>query len=90
MIRPANFGFNSETALSNHFQHKTTVTDVSAIVRQEFDEVLKVFSNHKIAFYVFDDQQEVLPDALFSNNWITMLPTGEVTLFPLYHQNRRG
>jgi hypothetical protein len=90
MIRPANFGFNSETALSNHFQHKTTEKDVNAIVRKEFDEVLTVFSNHKIAFHVFDDQQEILPDALFSNNWLAMLPTGEVTLFPMYHQNRRG
>ena len=89
MIRPANFGFNSETALSNHFQYKTTETDVSAIVRQEFDEVLTVFSNHKIAFHVFDDQQEILPDALFSNNWLAMLPSGEVTLFPMYHQNLR-
>jgi hypothetical protein len=90
MIRPANFGFNSETALSNHFQHKTTELDVSAIVRQEFDEVLSVFAKHKIAFHVFDDQPEILPDALFSNNWLAMLPSGEVTLFPMYHQNRRG
>ncbi len=90
MIRPANFGFNSETALSNHFQHKGNEKDLKNTVRQEFDEVLTVFSEHKIAYHIFDDQQRILPDSLFSNNWITMLPSGEVTLFPMYHQNRRG
>jgi hypothetical protein len=90
MIRPNNFGFNHETAKSNLFQRPEASESLNEQVLSEFDELVEKLQTNLIQVKVFDDQNENLPDAVFSNNWITHLPKGIVTVYPLLAKNRRN
>lgn len=89
MIKPKHFGFNSETALSNHFQNNATINNLNEVVNNTFENVLEVFEKNEINYKVFEDQEEPLPDTVFSNNWISSDPHGRVTLYPMFSENRR-
>ncbi|NOQ73556.1 MAG: amidinotransferase [Crocinitomix sp.] len=89
LIKPKHFGFNSETAHSNHFQNNTTIHDQSQAVENSFQSVLADFDANAIPYKVFEDQEEALPDVVFSNNWISSDPQGRVTLYPMFTPNRR-
>lgn len=88
LIRPKNFGFNSETASSNAFQNNK-VEEVH-LALEEFDKMVDVLKAHEVAVEVVDDTDiPVKPDAIFPNNWISMHESGEVILFPMMAENRR-
>jgi hypothetical protein len=94
MIRPAAFGFNEETAANNFFQQNIRQTD-SPAVRQsaikEFDNMVTVLKDLGIEVLVIDDTDNpVNPSAVFPNNWISTLPDGIISVFPLYAPNRRA
>lgn len=89
MIRPNNFGFNHETAKSNLFQNLITTKSVNEKVSVEFNHFVDKLIESDIRLKIFDDSIEALPDAVFSNNWITHLPSGVVTVYPLLAKNRR-
>lgn len=87
MIRPHGFGYNPETAESNHFQQKT---DVSAEAAQlEFDKMVELLEAHGVKVRVFDDLQSDLTDSVFPNNWITQIPGKCVVVFPMEARSRR-
>ncbi len=90
MIRPANFGFNSETAQSNHFQNGQLNFDSSAVAVKEFDNMVTTLRNAELAVTVFEDTQTPLkPDAIFPNNWISAHENGTIVLYPMEAENRR-
>jgi hypothetical protein len=92
MVRPANFGFNSETASSNHFQKhgQESGLAVSAIAKMEFDNMATQLRNIGIHVIVIEDTiSPQKPDAIFPNNWITTHKDGSVFLFPMLAPNRR-
>jgi hypothetical protein len=89
MIKPKHFGFNSETAHSNHFQNNSSVNDLNTVVKNTFEKVLEVFDENAIAYKIFEDQKASSPDAVFANNWISSDPQGRVTLYPMFTKNRR-
>ncbi|WP_027420698.1 citrulline utilization hydrolase CtlX [Crocinitomix catalasitica] len=92
MVRPENFGFNSETAFSNAFQFSV---DLDAIqiknkVLQEFDRAVRLLRDCEIDVTVINDTKTpVKPDAIFPNNWISMHENGQITLYPMSAMNRR-
>ncbi|MBS1731473.1 MAG: amidinotransferase [Bacteroidetes bacterium] len=93
MIRPAAFGYNTETAGSNAFQQiqpgmlKQQVLE-NAI--REFDDFVAQLQSQQIEVTVFPDSKEpVKPDAIFPNNWLVTMPGGEVYIFPMQAENRR-
>lgn len=92
MIRPASFGFNSETELSNSFQSKTS-TDYNVVKQkaiQEFDNAVDKLRSKNINVIVIDDTENpVKPDAVFPNNWVGFHPDGNVWLYPMLAPNRR-
>lgn len=92
LVQPDHFGFNPETANSNHFQNKVNLSsvEVKRKVKHEFDGVLAAFDTHEIAYKTFEVGEEVLPDAVFPNNWIAVLPNRTLGLFPMYTPNRRA
>ncbi len=74
MVRPAAFGFNEETAVSNYFQSSEGKDDkdISSNALNEFDEVVKKLRDHGIDVLVIEDDSQVYtPDAIFPNNWIS-------------------
>ena len=82
MIRPAAFGFNEETAESNFFQSKISLSkeELQQNAIEEFDETVQLLKKHDIDVIIFDDTKDpAKPDAIFPNNWISTSPDGSVT-----------
>ncbi len=74
MVRPARFGYNEETAASNHFQSADGKddADVHNKALAEFEEVVKTLRENNIDVLVIDDTESPhTPDAIFPNNWIS-------------------
>ncbi|MCJ8211194.1 arginine deiminase-related protein [Mucilaginibacter sp. RS28] len=92
MIRPANFGYNEQTAESNAFQQQShaTTSDVQANALKEFDNYATVLRNNNVDVVVIDDTAEPRkPDAIFPNNWVSFHESGNVYLYPMQAENRR-
>ncbi len=93
MIRPANFGFNNQTAINNAFQSKETITDPSfirAAAIDEFDNMVSLLKAKGVQVYVIEDTEiPVKPDAIFPNNWISFHENGVVITYPMFAPNRR-
>lgn len=93
MVRPANFGFNEETASNNAFQtNDTSLTsgEIQALAVKEFDALVATLTDHGIEVTVFEDSSDpVKPDAVFPNNWITSHPSGVLITYPMYAPIRR-
>ena len=90
MVRPANFGFNIETAASNKFQSTTEVNHPQAKALLEFDAMVHALSQENIDVRIFQDTENpVKPDAVFPNNWISFHPDGKSVLYPMEAKNRR-
>lgn len=92
LIKPANFGYNSETAKSNAFQKKV-VEDSEMIARNvihEFDQMAKKLTEKGINVMVIEDSKyPIKPDAIFPNNWGSFHSDGNVILYPMLAKNRR-
>ena len=93
MIRPANFGFNDQTAANNAFQSTEDISDVEAlkqIAKDEFDQMVEVLRSKGISVLVIEDTGlPVKPDAVFPNNWISFHENGTLITYPMFAPNRR-
>lgn len=92
MVRPAAFGFNTETAANNYFQSNPGIgeDEIQKKALEEFDGMVQTLGSHGIHVLVIEDNKEpVKPDAIFPNNWLSTSPDGTVTVFPMYAPNRR-
>jgi hypothetical protein len=93
MVRPAAFGFNTETATNNYFQTipGTSKEELQQTALAEFDNMVQTLRNHSIHVIVIEDTKEpAKPDAVFPNNWLSTTPDGLVIVFPMYASNRRA
>ena len=77
MVRPANFGYNPETADNNVFQQNNlsrSIEEIAELAMQEFDELVKRMEAVDINVVVIEDTaQPKKTDAVFPNNWFTTL-----------------
>ncbi|MFT5168397.1 MAG: hypothetical protein ACI8P3_003640 [Saprospiraceae bacterium] len=93
MVRPANFGFNEQTAESNTFQKKDPSLSADLIklnALKEFDAFVAVLTDNGIKVHVLEDTANpVKPDAIFPNNWVTFHQNGAVITYPMYAPARR-
>jgi hypothetical protein len=90
MMRPAAFGFNSQTAGSNSFQQAAPEADVQAQVLAEFDAAVAAIKAAGIQVQVLHDQAEPpKPDAIFLNNWFSTHADGRLLLYPMLAPNRQ-
>ncbi len=92
MIRPASFGFNSETSASNVFQGSVSMDEHQVQVKavEEFDQFVDILRAHNINVLVIEDTPyPVKPDAVFPNNWFCTLQDGTIATFPMQATNRR-
>jgi len=93
LIRPANPGFNNETADSNPFQVKLEkqTEEIHQNVLKEFDNVQKTLKSKGVNVLVFEDTPTpVKPDAIFPNNWVTFHSDGTVIFYPMLSVARRN
>ncbi len=93
MVRPANFGFNAETAENNAFQSNDrgeTASNIATQARDEFDAMVKTLKSKGVDIIVVEDTDEPKkPDAIFPNNWISFHRNGAVVTYPMFAKNRR-
>lgn len=94
MVRPAHFGFNTETAASNAFQ-KQQIAFSDEVLKQsairEFDAMVDLLRKNEIEVLVINDNPEPPKTcAVFPNNWFCIMPDGSFTLFPMQAENRRA
>lgn len=93
MVRPVQFGFNEQTAVTNTFQ-KTNTSDTRAGIQAkalaEFNALVKKIQEAGIDVLVMDDTLEpATPDSIFPNNWISFHEDGTLVLYPMLAENRR-
>ncbi len=93
MVRPANFGFNTETAENNAFQindTSLTIAQIKDAALKEFDFFVKKIRQNSIDVIVIEDSDEpVKTDAVFPNNWFSTHANGDIFIYPMYSPNRR-
>ncbi|MBK9736621.1 MAG: amidinotransferase [Saprospiraceae bacterium] len=93
MIRPANFGFNDQTAANNAFQSKDEIFDaqfLKNVAREEFDNMVDILRSKGVSVFVIEDtEMPIKPDAVFPNNWISFHENGTLITYPMYAPNRR-
>ncbi|SDX35586.1 citrulline utilization hydrolase CtlX [Hymenobacter psychrophilus] len=93
-VRPARFGFNTETAESNHFQQAPTnlrAADADARAVAEFEALVETLRSRGVQVRVFDDTPTpAKPDAVFPNNWLSLHADGRAVLYPMCAPNRRA
>lgn len=93
MIRPACFGFNSQTAQSNSFQNKFSSLSQNQIQQnalREFENLKSKITGAGVEVVCIDDTDfPVKPDAVFPNNWFSTHADGTLILYPMLTENRR-
>lgn len=92
MVRPANFGFNPETADTNFYQRPDarTTGEINALAQKEFDAFVAMLRDQGVNVIVGEDTPDpVKPDAIFPNNWFSTHPDGKLILYPMCSPNRR-
>jgi len=92
MVRPRNFGYNAQTAVTNRFQNPGSgLTDVAQRALREFDGFVALLRGERIEVCVVEDTDPPRkPDAVFPNNWISFHRDGTVVLYPMHAENRRA
>lgn len=91
MIRPVNFGFNEETAVSNAFQNRNAEKNgVQEKALAEFDSMVNMLRENGVDVRVIEDTpQPYTPDSIFPNNWVSFHADGNIFLYPMQAENRR-
>lgn len=92
MVRPNDFGYNSETAASNAFQSESLGNEHEIAINalREFDAMVEVLlKNHIDVIIIEDTESPHTPDAVFPNNWFSTHEDGTVILYPMMAPNRR-
>lgn len=92
MIRPNRFHPNPETAGDNRFQSipDLTAAECAARAHAEFDGAVACLRDAGVTVHVFQDQNDNTPDSIFPNNWFSTHSGGQVALYPMYAESRRG
>ena len=93
MVRPANFGFNEQTAASNAFQtqdQSLSIREVRETAIAEFDAFVSKLREAGVEVHVMEDSpRPIKTDAVFPNNWVTFHADGTVITYPMLSENRR-
>jgi len=93
MIRPANFGFNEETAENNVFQSsdgKLTKKEIKEKAIEEFDGLVEKLRDAGVKVQVIEDTPKpVKTDAVFPNNWLSTHENGVMITYAMFAPTRR-
>ena len=94
MIRPVAFRMNEQTAVNNYYQKvidNLLPATVNAKAQAEFDAFVEKLRAVGVNVIVVDDTLSPdTPDSIFPNNWLSFHENGDVALYPMFAENRRG
>lgn len=90
-MSPLHFGCNATTAENNHFQEKIEnskhLEQMGAKEHYLFRELLQAFEIP--TFTLQDDEYVSNSDAVFLNNWFSVMPDNKLVIYPMWAKNRR-
>lgn len=92
MVRPVAFRKNEQTAVNNFFQADLSLKDaeINAKAQQEFDDFVNQLRTAGVNVVVVQQEENLdIPDSIFPNNWVTFHQNGDITIFPMFAENRR-
>jgi hypothetical protein len=92
MIRPTAFGYNTETASSNSFQHTPAYpsSKIQLEALKEFEALHQTLTSNGVDVILHNDTvAPVKPDAIFPNNWFSTHADGSIFLYPMLSPVRR-
>lgn len=92
MVKPASFGYNPETAVTNRMQRPGDGADPRTNERAcaEFAALVRALESEGIAVCVVEDTRTpAKPDAVFPNNWVSFHEDGTLVLYPMQAASRR-
>jgi hypothetical protein len=92
MVKPAAFGYNPETAVTNRMQRPGDGPDpaTNARARAEFSALAQALESEDIAVCAVEDTPTpAKPDAVFPNNWVSFHQDGTLVLYPMQASSRR-
>ncbi|HCV16095.1 MAG TPA: amidinotransferase [Rikenellaceae bacterium] len=90
MVRPSNFGFNSQTSANNAFQKEGFAEMANEKATAEFDNFTAMLKDAGVEVMVINDTPEPhTPDSVFPNNWFSTHEGGTLVLYPMFAPNRR-
>lgn len=93
MVRPANFGFNPETAQNNAFQTNDDTLNAEEIKTKalaEFDTMVERLRAVGVRVLVVEESPTpIRPDSVFPNNWASFHANGTVVTYPMFAKARR-
>ena len=94
MVRPAEFGYDAETASSNAFQHIPSEEESKAFQDtslSEFDNAVHQLKSCGVKVTVFHEEcsEPKKPDSIFPNNWFSTHDNGIIILYPMFAKSRR-
>ena len=90
MVRPSNFGFNSQTSANNAFQKEGFADNANEKAIAEFDNFAAMLKEAGVEVFVVNDTPEPhTPDSVFPNNWFSTHEGGTLALYPMFAPNRR-
>jgi hypothetical protein len=90
MVRPAAFGWNAQTAVTNRFQARPPECDLQSRALAEFDRLTDALTEAGVEVHALADRADPpCPDALFPNNWVSLHADGTAVLYPMLAPNRR-
>jgi hypothetical protein len=90
MVKPARFGFNTQTAETNAFQKQHSDTNnVHEQAIKEFMQVVNRLDSNGVEVLLFESDDTNAPDSIFPNNWFSTHQNGTLILYPMFAENRR-
>lgn len=91
LLAPTCFQYNEETARNNYFQkNDLSNEEVSEKAQLEHAKMVeKLENNHLEVLVLKDDDQLKNPDAIFLNNWFSLMPDSTLVIYPMWAENRR-
>lgn len=95
MVQPDHFGFNSQTATTNPYQHKPgelhkKVNEIQSNALKEFSEMVEKLRVNGIEVIVLQSRPDVVtPDSIFPNNWFSHHQNNTLVVYPMMTLNRR-
>ena len=91
MVEPRDFGFNSDTAVDNAFQHHSDLSKAGTTkaALTEFWGMVETLDKHHVEVVTLDSPKNVeVPDAVFPNNWFSS-STDALIVYPMKAPNRQ-
>ena len=90
MVKPVNFGFNTQTAENNVFQKEGFGEGAQEKALTEFNNFVKILKDNGVNVVISEDTLEPkTPDSIFPNNWFSTHDGGILVLYPMFAPNRR-